>query len=152
MQNNMYKFTFNGETDFCMLESNELNVWKHIALSYGYLETYGKYLFTLNTNGYVDTRFINTQINKQNTSNLIIGKYNNINGFTGYITNFRFIKGQSLYLSLNGYNISFTPFNIITGTNVLLYPTMNNPLLDLTNKNTIISNDTQWDTNNPFGI
>jgi hypothetical protein len=140
-----FYFWFNGGHSFGSV--NLFNAWNHVAITRSSSQTMafinGTQLGTTFSNGYNHTDSGNA---------LRIGGENSVNtGFSGYITNFRLIKGVSLY------NANFTKptsqFSAVSGTQVLLLTQTSADYLtdSSSNANTFTNNGgVTWVSKSPF--
>jgi hypothetical protein len=126
--------------------SNYLNQWVHFAI------TRNGSSIKLFQNGTLLNTITNTNNVSNTTDPLIIGDdFTNeaLSRFPGYITNFRFIKGTSIYNS--AFIRPSSPLSNITNTKLLLLATTQTTVAaDSTGTKTITSTNPTWNTLSPF--
>jgi len=130
-------------TDIATTNTVTLNAWNHIAISRsaGTLQ-----MFINGTSGYSAANS-----GTYNAVGTYIGiSINNTNGFTGYISNMRFITGTGIYTS--NFTPSTTPLTAVSGTSLL---TCQSPtFIDNSTNNFAITatGNVVPRTQNPFGV
>ena len=126
--------------------SNYLNKWVHFA----FVRQSG--LVSVYQNG---VRILNQLITNNITNtvdNLQIG-YGSGNYWNGYVTNFRFVNGSSVYdASQSTITVPKEPLTEITGTKLLLLAKNRNDFSDSSSLNKSITNvsDVTWSPSGPF--
>lgn len=128
--------------------SNYLNTWVHIAMirTDNRLSVYKSGARVFST--------ISTEAANNSTSPLTIG-FGSDNYWNGYMTNFRFVSGNSVY-NAESVNIPIPtgPLTVVTGTKLLLLcPNSINKITDFSNTNKTVTNNgdnVTWETNTPF--
>ncbi len=96
-----------------------LNAWHHYAIVRN-SNTFGVYVDGSSVASTTSSQSIAAQSNPMNVGAAVAGDY----GITGYITNFRYVKGSAVYTS--NFTPSTTPLTAISNTQVLIQGLVDN--------------------------